>query len=128
MTHQSDEFDFDLWAKLAQDDPEAFEVKRREAIEAAIGQAPDSEQQRLRGLQFRIDMERQRASNPLSACIRINKMLMDQFTLLRGALNELTNEVQGQHSPSVQTEPVSAEVFHFPTTQPNPSEVDNEHD
>jgi beta-N-acetylhexosaminidase len=111
------EFDFQEWASLAKDDPDAFERKRQEAIEAYIARVPEGEQQRLRGLQFRIDMERQRASNPLSACIRINKMMMDQFTTLRGALDELKSEVEGHRPSYPRAEPVSAEVLRFPSPQ-----------
>jgi hypothetical protein len=68
---------FTYWSNLAKTDPERFERERKEAIEAVILQAPLEKQQRLRGLQWRIDMERSRANNPLSACIRLNKMMMD---------------------------------------------------
>lgn len=34
-------------------------------------------QQRLRSIQWRIDMERKRASNPLSAAVRLHKMMAD---------------------------------------------------
>ncbi len=111
------EFDFQEWAGLAKDDPDAFERKRREAIDAYIARAPEAEQQRLRGLQFRIDMERQRASNPLSACIRINKMMMDQFTTLRGALDDLKSEVEGHRAGYPRPAPVSAEVLPFRSSQ-----------
>lgn len=36
-------------------------------------------QQRLRHLQWRIDMERARAKNPVDAMIRLNKMMWNQF-------------------------------------------------
>lgn len=111
------DFDFQEWASLAKDDPDAFERKRREAIEAYIARTPEAEQQRLRGLQFRIDMERQRASNPLSACIRINKMMMDQFTTLRGALDELKSEVEGHRASYPRPVQVSAEVLPFRSPQ-----------
>jgi len=111
------DFDFHEWASLAEDDPEAFERKRREAIDAFIATAPEHEKHRLSGLQFRIDMERQRASNPLSACIRINKMLMDQFTALRGAFDELKSEVEGRREGYPRPVPVSAEVLRFPSAQ-----------
>lgn len=111
------EFDFDEWAKLAKDDPDAFERRRREAIEAVIAKAPDAEQQRLRGLQFRIDMERQRASNPLSACVRINNMMWEQFNNLRVALEELKGQVDGQRAWIPRPAPVSADILRFPSTR-----------
>ena len=83
--------DFDAWAALAKADPEAFERKRKEAIEACIADAPVEYQPRLRGLQFRVDMERSRASNPLSATIRISNMMWAAFSDLRDALDQAVN-------------------------------------
>lgn len=68
---------FNYWSNLAKTDPDRFERERKEEIEKVILNAPPERQQRLRGLQWRIDMERSRASNPLSACIRLNTMMMD---------------------------------------------------
>lgn len=68
-------FDFDEWTALAQFDPEAFEVRRKRVIADTIAQAPQHMQPRLHALQWRIDMERTRASNPLSACIRLSNMM-----------------------------------------------------
>lgn len=68
---------FTYWSNLAKNDPERFEQERKDAIEAVITVAPEHLQRRLRGLQWQIDMERSRASNPLSACVRLNKMMMD---------------------------------------------------
>lgn len=79
-------FDFDAWASLAQRDPEAFEAKRLHMIEQLIESAPEGLRQRLRGFQWRIDMERQRCSNPLQACIRISNMMWDMIYADRGFL------------------------------------------
>lgn len=83
--------DFDKWAALAKSDPEAFEQRRREAIEGYIASVPEEYQQRLRGVQFRVDMERARASNPLSATVRISNMMWSAFGELREALNQAAN-------------------------------------
>ncbi len=83
--------DFEVWAELAKSDPEAFEHKRRETIDAFIASTPAEGQQRLRGLQFRVDMERSRASNPLSATIRISNMMWNSFAELRDALDRSVN-------------------------------------
>ncbi len=73
--------DFNVWfeemAHLAQHDPQTFESRRQELIEEAITQAPPDRQKRLRALQWRIDMERQRAKTPLGACLKIYDMLWD---------------------------------------------------
>ena len=79
-------FDFDAWASLAQSDPEAFEAKRLHMIEQLIESAPEGLRQRLRGFQWRIDMERRRCSNPLQACIRISNMMWDMIYADRGFL------------------------------------------
>jgi len=76
QTSSSEDF-FTYWSNLAKTDPERFEQERKDAIEAKITAAPEHLQRRLRGLQWQIDMERSRASNPLSACVRMHKMMMD---------------------------------------------------
>ena len=80
------EFDFDSLAQLAQSDPEAFEAKRRAMIANLIESAPERLHQRLRGFQWRIDMERQRCSNPLQACIRLSSMMWEMIHAERGFL------------------------------------------
>jgi hypothetical protein len=79
-------FDFDEWAALARADSDAFERRRQELIAAVIAAAPAEHQQRLRGLQFRIDLERQRSGTPLGAAIRLNAMMWSSFSDLRTAL------------------------------------------
>ncbi len=69
--------DFDLWSKLASTDPESFERKRQDMLEEFFAQIPQQRQHRLRGLQFRIDMERRRAKSPMGACIKISAMMWD---------------------------------------------------
>lgn len=93
-------FDFDAWMKLAQSDPQAFEERRKRVIEEAIAQAPEHMQVRLRALQWRIDMERNRASNPLSACIRLSGMMWEMVygeSGLISAIGELTGKSQLPH-------------------------------
>lgn len=112
------DFEFDEWARLAKEDPDAFERRRKAAIEAVIASAPMAEQQRLRGLQFRIDMERSRASTPLSACIRINRMMWDSFTELRTSIENLRDELgqqrQGRAAPRARKAARRAEIVQFP--------------
>ncbi len=79
-------FDFDRWAALARDDPEAFEARRQQAINELIANAPEELRQRLERFQWRIDMERARCSNPLQACIRISNMMWDLVYADRGFL------------------------------------------
>ena len=87
---------FNYWSNLAKTDPERLERERREAIETVIASAPEHIQQRLRGLQWRIDIERSRADNPLSACIRLNKMMADYVFSNKGlpCMSNLFQEVK----------------------------------
>ncbi len=70
-------FDFGCWMRLARSDPQAFERRRREVLEAVIRQAGPARRRRLEGLQCRIDLERRRARTPMAACLRLSSMMWD---------------------------------------------------
>jgi len=100
-----EQFIFEEWANLAQEDPAAFETKRQEMIDKLIEGAPEDLRQRLRSFQWRIDMERQRSANPLQACIRISNMMWDLIYADRGFLWSL----QAMSDPSALLNAVPAE-------------------
>ncbi len=100
-----EQFDFEDWASLAQNDPAAFEAKRQEMIDKLIEGAPEDLRQRLRSFQWRIDMERSRSANPLQACIRISNMTWDLIYADRGFLWSL----QAMSDPSSLLNAVPAE-------------------
>lgn len=81
------QFDFETWAALAQSDRAEFERRRKVAVDEVIATASPEHQPRLRALQWRIDVERQRAATPLAACIRISSMMWDSFYELHATLN-----------------------------------------
>lgn len=89
--HQSPDFafDFEEWVLLAKADPRAFEAKREETIARLIAEASPRSQARLRGLQWKIDAERRRARNPLSACVRIFNQMWTSVYGERGLLDSL---------------------------------------
>lgn len=92
------EFDFEEWSSLAKTDPQAFEAKREEAIAQLIAGASPRIQTRLRGLQWRIDIDRSRASNPLSSCMQIfNKMWTSVYG--EGGLQDALNGVDSSSLP-----------------------------
>lgn len=102
--------DFDAWAALAKRDPEAFETLRTQALEEAIGRAADPErQERLRRLQWRIDMVRTRAGTPLAACINLYNMMWDSVLRPRGMLDGMRQLCAGQ-PPT----PQRARILAFP--------------
>lgn len=79
MSKQLQKRDFDSWLNLSRKDPDHFEIQRQNFIAEAIAQAPEERQQRLRGLQWRIEQMRQRAKTPTSACISISDLMWDVF-------------------------------------------------
>ena len=91
MSDQTTQFDFDGWMSLAESDAEAFEQRRRELLQAEIDLAPASLQPRLRGLQWQIDMTRQRCKTPALASARLFEMMWEQVYGDNGFLDVLTN-------------------------------------
>ncbi len=80
--------DFDELVKLAKENPEELERIRQQACEELIEEAPEQFKRKLRGLQFKIDMERRRARTPMASCLKISEMMHDSFGQLRKALKE----------------------------------------
>jgi hypothetical protein len=111
---QREYWNFDDWMALGRSDPIAFEERRRRVIEDAIARAPQRMQARLRALQWRIDMERSRASNPLSACIRLSNMMWEMFCGENGmvsAIRKLT--VSDPEAAGEERLPHSAKILPF---------------
>lgn len=114
---QAADFDFNEWAALAKADPELFEQRRRRVLEATIRKAKPENRRRLRGLQFRVDMERIRARAPMVACVRISEMMWESFAGekgLRPAVNGLLRYLSGQELPRASRSVVtSARVLNY---------------
>ena len=107
------ELDFDAAVELARTDPEAFEQHRQEAIEALIASAPERNRQHLRCLQWRIDQERQRAANPIAACVKLYRMMWESFAGECGLIDTISNTRHSPHSmesmlPKAKVLPLSA--------------------
>ena len=80
--------EFEVLVKMAKEDPEGLEALRLKLVKSLIDEAPEDQQRRLKGLQFKIDMEREKAKNPMAACVKISQMMHDSFTVLRDALKD----------------------------------------
>lgn len=109
----SSHIDFDDWSALARRDPEAFERRRAEVLENFIQQMPESKQHRMRCLQWRVDRVRERASNPVAACIRLSQMMWESLMGDGGLLEALEDFQHGRRSPRL-SQP-SARVVRLPT-------------
>ncbi len=83
--------DYERLRALAEQDPQAFEQKRREIIDSALEQVPEHRRRRMRCLQWRIDQERHRCKTPLAACISLSRMMWDSVTGNHGLLDVLQN-------------------------------------
>jgi hypothetical protein len=77
---------FKILERMAKEDPEALEQLRLAHVEAIIAEAGESNERRLRGLQFRIDAIRRGSSNPMAACLRISKLMHDSLIDLNSVL------------------------------------------
>ncbi len=109
---QSTCFDFEHWANLANTDPERFEESRSAVIEAAIKRAPERTQIRLRRLQWQLDQVRKVSDNPLSACVKMNKMMWERFAGEGGLIETLQQLKDGETEDKPQVRN-SADVIPF---------------
>jgi len=108
------DFDFETWAALAKADPQAFEAQRRVVIAEALAAMPPHQQARMRGLQWRIDMERTRYRHPLVSCTRVfNQMWSTVYG--EGGLVDALN---GRVSPASE----SAAILPFAPVKPQSTE------
>lgn len=89
-----DEFDFNEWKALYENDPDAFEKKRQKWVKSLIQSAPSQYQRRLKGLMFQVDAERARAKTPVQACINISQMMWSSTADLKCFLEDLACQLQ----------------------------------
>lgn len=87
-------FDFDYWRDLAKKDPEAFEAAREAKINQHIEAISDDHtQDRLRRLQWRVEMERKRSKNSMDSAVRIYDMMWESVGKNFDALQDLSNQL-----------------------------------
>jgi len=91
----AENFDFDAWRRLAEQDPQAFFACRKQAIEACIASNPHPEgRQQMRRLQDQIDGMRLISGNPDRALQGIASLLSDHLHALTANLSELGEETR----------------------------------
>ena len=105
--------------RLYESDPELFERRREALIRSTIDSAPEKHQRRLNGLQFQIDMERQRSESSLQGCMRISSMMWERFDDLRSTLNSISNpeNSDGVSLPVKKESQASADILEFTPKQ-----------
>ncbi|MCZ6887679.1 MAG: DUF3135 domain-containing protein [Gammaproteobacteria bacterium] len=94
---------FDVMVNMAKNAPDELEHLRLALVDRVIREAGAEQRRRLLGLQFQVDMVRQRASNPMAACVKISEMMCQSLTEMRRAFDGKPVE-PGQ----------PAKVLHFP--------------
>ena len=102
LSSSKEAFVFDDWKELAETNPQKFEQTRESMIAGIISSAPEKCRHRLEGLQWRIDMERKRSSNPMSACVRISSMMMDSLYGDKGLAMALNGEYKRHNNKVAQ--------------------------
>ena len=80
-------FNFDQLMNLAKHEPDRLDALFKAEIESIINAAPESFQQRLRGLQFEVDCHRKLNKSSYEACKKISEMMLDSVQKLNYALN-----------------------------------------
>ncbi len=106
--------DFDYWRKLASGDPDAFEAARKKIVEAHIKTLGDeSAQERMRRLQWRIDIERQLAKTPMEAAIRIYDMMWESVGKNFEAIQQLAEDTSPDGDKKIGKPRHKAKVLNF---------------
>ena len=89
MQNVDTDFDFDDWAKLAKEDPDAFENRRNQMIQDVIESTSPEVKRRMQGLQWQIDKIRSTSSNPMASCLKISQMMWDNVLGEDGLLENM---------------------------------------
>lgn len=100
MNTQAERFDFDEWKDLAATDPQGFELRRRKVIEREISRTPKLlRQQRLRGLQWQIDIIRNRYKDPIVSSSKLFDMMWRSVCGENGFLQALSTSLTSPDMP-----------------------------
>ncbi len=106
---------FEVLVDMARNDPHGLETLRRSLTESVIAAAgSDSTRRRLKGIQFRVDIERQRAATPLAATIRISEMMCRSLANLHASMVAPIDEHEIIELP---LDPDNSNVIPFPVNR-----------
>ncbi|GJM05712.1 MAG: hypothetical protein DHS20C09_17080 [marine bacterium B5-7] len=95
------EFDFNEWAKLAKEDPDAFENKRRQILQNVIDKSSPKIKHRIQGLQWQIDQVRATSPNAMASCLKISQMMWDTAVGEEGLVCHLQRLTDPEHSREI---------------------------
>lgn len=100
MSDYDDLPDFDTLLALHHDNPSALEELRRDLSRQLVAKAPRTAQRRLEGLQFRIDMELERAGSAEARYRRLSRMMYESFAELNQCLNNPAEALRQRETAS----------------------------
>ncbi|WP_417597884.1 DUF3135 domain-containing protein [Oceanospirillum sp.] len=83
---------FDVLMDLAQNNPEQLETMRNTLSEEIIQNASPRARNKLKGIVFRVNMERRRSKTPLQSCIRIAALMQASCGQMREKLGLLKSQ------------------------------------
>ncbi|WP_220634250.1 DUF3135 domain-containing protein [Georgfuchsia toluolica] len=78
----------DFLSTLARTDPKGYELLRSKLIKELIDRSPESMKSRLRGMQFRIDCERQLSHSALGMTVKLYELMWGSFLNLNDRLQD----------------------------------------
>lgn len=94
-------FDFDEWLQLASEDQSAFETRRSEYIQEFINQIPGQMREKLRKIQWRLDMERKLSDSPMTSCQNIYNQMWNSVYGKNGLSERLNQLVMCWENPEL---------------------------
>ena len=104
---------FEALVALAKENPAEFESLRNQLCQQLLDQAPEHISRRLKGLQFKINMERRRSRTAMKSCLELSRLMNNSLIELEEVLSnplEFLRE-HNQATDSVKKEQTSAEVI-----------------
>jgi len=104
--------EFEVLVDMARHDPTGLEDLRSALVTGVIDGARTPQQQRLAGLQFRIDLERRKSSSPMGATIRISEMMCRSLADLH--LSIVAPEDLYGDAEEIELQDVGATILPFP--------------
>lgn len=101
---------FEELKRLASEDPKGLSQLRRSYCEDFISTVPSDHQHRLLCLQNRVELELQRAKNPISGIIMLSGMMQQSVEKLAEGFNQLNQP--GNSDKSLDTGPANKDSNH----------------
>lgn len=120
MQSLDNDFNFDEWAKMAKEDPDAFEDMRKKMIQEVIDNTSPEIKRRMQGLQWQIDKIRSTSSNPMASCLKISQMMWDNVLGEDGLLENMRMLNNPQEIAKISKPKESATIINLVNTDNDP--------